>query len=59
MILEEHAQLIAAVTADQVAPREHAGLIRGRVVLAELEQADAAQARLRTVAFEAARRRIP
>ena len=59
MVFEEHAQFVAGITSDQIAPREHARHVADRIILTEFEQANAAQSRFRPIAFEAAGRRVP
>lgn len=59
MVFEEHAQFVAGVAPDQVAPREHARHVADRIVFAEFKQPDASQPRFRAVAFKTTGRRVP
>ena len=58
MVFEEHAQFVAGITPDQIAPREHARHVADRIVFAEFKQTNAAQSRFRPIAFESAGRRV-
>ena len=58
VVFEEHADFVAGIAANQIAPCEHAGHITLRIAFVEFEQANAAQSRLRAVGFESAGRCI-